>query len=1054
MIYQNFHKHDYFSNIITPDSPVSPEAYAQRAVTLDHGIISSVNHGWCSRYIEYYELAQEYNLKFLFGTEAYIVKDRFEKDRTNAHIILLAKNENGRRKINKIISEANVTGFYYRARIDFDLLYSLPKDDVWITSACVSGIWKYEDADELVLQMFEHFGNSFFLEVQSHNTFAQKAINSKIINLANQNNIKIIFGCDSHFIYPDQDKDRDDYLLSKHIEYEDEVGWYMDYPNGEEVIYRFEKQNVLSKAQIKETIDNTNTFLDVEEYKSAVFSKNIKLPSIYPGKTQEEKNDLLWEIISKRWKEEKEKVPQQLWEKYVSEIQKEMDIVIETNMADYFLLDYEVIKRGKELGGNITLSGRGSAPSFYICKLLDFTTIDRISAPIKLFPERFMTKERILDAGSLPDIDFNIENQEMFAQAQVETLGEDHSYPMLSFDTMQPKAAWKMFSRARNINPNTANKISGQIGDYQKSLYYADDEDKDNIDLLDYIDNEYQDLVIESKKYLGIVATGKIHNCAFLLHSGNISEEIGLIKIKENLCCIMDGLWAETYSFLKNDLLKVAIVGIIYGTYDRINVAPHEFADLIDICKNDDKVWEIYKNAWTMGINQFEQPNTSGRAAAYAPQNPAELSAFVAAIRPGFQSNYRQFEAREPFSYGIPSLDSLIQTPQFPHSYLLYQENVMQVLEYAGIPTSETYDVVKNIAKKRVGKVLKYEKEFILGITRKIMQSESMEESDAHQIALMTWQIVHDNSAYGFNASHSLSVAGDSLYGAYLKSNYTLEFYEVFLKVLEKAGHKKRLTRAKQEAIEAYGIKFPPFRFRQDNRDIVANKEKNEITSSLGSIKGFRHVMGEGLYELGLLKHNTFVDFLIATEELGKTSKKFYDLIKINYFECFGGNKKLFMFYKEFLEGKSRYSRKYKEKTKNKRIEALYKIWEEIPDEKFSITAQIEFDRDILGYVQSIFPNIDKRFIFVLSLQTKFSPRLQAYCLNNGNQGSIKIQKALYDRNVFLGGDILWVGSYKKKPVVRFEDGKFIKDESGKTEWWIDTCSVVEPEEFDRIVNE
>ena len=134
--YQNYHKHSYYSNIRTSDSVVSYEQYAKKAVEYGQKIISSVEHGSQGRYIECYELAKQYDLKFLFGTEAYFVKDRTEKDKTNAHIVVLAKNENGRQCINEALSEANISGFYYQPRLDNELLFSLPKDDVWITSAC------------------------------------------------------------------------------------------------------------------------------------------------------------------------------------------------------------------------------------------------------------------------------------------------------------------------------------------------------------------------------------------------------------------------------------------------------------------------------------------------------------------------------------------------------------------------------------------------------------------------------------------------------------------------------------------------------------------------------------------------------------------------------------------------------------------------------------------------------------------------------------------------------------------------------------------------------
>jgi len=250
-MYQNYHRHSSMSNIIISDSVVSNEDYAQRAIALGHSLLSSVEHGWCGRYIESYELAKKYKLKLVIGSEVYFVKDRFEKDRTNAHMVLLAKNENGRKAINRILSEANLTGFYYRARIDLELLLSLPKDDVWVTSACLSGVWKYDNYEELIIQIHNHFGQNFFLEVQNHNTVQQKEINEKIINISNHYGIKIIFGVDSHYIYENQAKDRDDFIRSKHISYEDETGWYLDYPSDEVAFNRFMFQGVLQNRRLK-----------------------------------------------------------------------------------------------------------------------------------------------------------------------------------------------------------------------------------------------------------------------------------------------------------------------------------------------------------------------------------------------------------------------------------------------------------------------------------------------------------------------------------------------------------------------------------------------------------------------------------------------------------------------------------------------------------------------------------------------------------------------------------------------------------------------------------
>ena len=1053
MNYQNYHKHSYYSNIVISDSTVSPEDYAKRAVELNQTILSSCEHGFPGRYIESYELAKQYNLKFLFGVEAYIVKDKSEKDRTNAHIVLLAKNEFGRKAINRILSEANLTGFYYRPRIDMELLLSLPQDDVWVTTACLAGLWKYEDHEELILKISKHFKKNFFLEVQYHHTETQVNLNKKIINLSNKHNINIIFGTDSHYIYPDQAQERDDYLLSKHIEYEDEEGWFLDYPSCEEAIKRFQKQGVLNKYQIEEAINNTNIFNDVEEYDSIVFDTKMKLPTLYPHLAQDDKNKMLSDLIWLKWDEEKTNIPQNDWMMYRSEIEKELAIILETGMTDYFLLDYEIIKKGKEMGGHLTLTGRGSAPSFYLCKLLDMTTIDRISSKVKLFPERFITKERILETGSLPDIDFNIGNPEIFIQAQTEVMGENHSYPMLVYGTIRPKSAWKLYARAVNIDFETANQVSEKIGEYEKVLIYSEEDERENVDIFDYIDSQHRDSYQKSTKYLGVVAQAGVHPCAHLIFNQNIKEEIGLIRIKNNICCLMDGDWSERYSFLKNDLLKVNVVELIHRVYKRIKVDLHPLPELIKICEDNKKVWDVYANAWTMGINQVEPTTTAGRVAKYKPKNISEISAFCAAIRPGFKSNYKQFESREQFSYGISSLDSIIQTKDFPQSYLLYQENAMQVLGYAGIPMHETYDLIKNIAKKRYEKILKYKDIFLSGMTEKIIVLENKTRKEADKIAHMTWQIVDDSSRYSFNSSHAYSVAGDSLYGAYLKSHYPIEFYEVLMNILEESGDKNRLAKVIAEAERAYGIKFPRFKFGQDNRYIKGDPQTKEIVASLRTIKGFGKKIGENLYELGQNKYDSFLDFLIDAEEKGYKCKKYEDLIKIHYFDMFGGNLKLLKIFNEFTSGKNRYSRKHSDKTKEKRIVSLREFSKNIKNKKLPIIEQIMSDQEILGYINTIYSDIDKRYVIVQSLNVKYAPRIQVYCLANGKTVSLKTYRKTYENNLFLGGDILFCRNFEKKNPVKFINGEYVDDLNGEMQYWLTDYDIIKPKNFDKQIN-
>lgn len=898
-IFQNYHKHTYWSNIKVPDSTTSYEDYCKRAVELGHGIISSVEHGWQGHYIECHQLAEKYGLKFVFGTEAYWVKDRHEKDGANCHICILAKNENGRQAINDILSQAAIDGYYRQSRIDLPLIMTLPPEDVIITSACVA-FWKYDDIDSTIKQLFNRFKNNFYLEVQYHNTDSQKQINKHILELKEKLGIQLIMGCDSHYIDEKGMLDRDEFIKSKGMVYEDEIGWYMDYPDGETAYKRFVEQCVLNHEQIMEAMNNTNIFLEVEEYDCPIFNHDIKMPTLYPSETQQERDIRLENLIWDKWSDYKLEVPIERWDEYEEQIKYELDIVKTTFHSDYFLLDYEIVELGKQKGGQLTLTSRGSAPSFFITKLLGFTSIDRISAKVKMYPERFMSPTRILETHSLADIDMNVAKQEPFWEAQEELLGFEHSKQMVAFQQLKPAAAWKMYAKSQGVDFDTANMVSDQIKKWQKAVAQADEDSKDEIDVLDYIDEPYKDIYLKSSDYLGVVSSVSPHPCASLVYQGNIRKEIGYLFVKSQagdgmLCCCMDGKWAEKYGFLKNDWLKVNVVEVIYKIFERIGMKPFPSTELIKKCEQETEPWQLYKRQCTYGLNQVEQPSSSTKVGTYAPTNISELTAFVAAVRPGFKSMYDIFESRIHFDYDIPTFDKLLQTKEMPNSFVLYQEQAMLTLNYAGIPMSECYAVIKAIAKKREEEVKKNKDVFIEGFSQKLIEDENISLDKAKQTAHQVWKIIEDGSRYSFNCSHAYSVALDSLYEAWLKAHYPLEFYETYLNILVAKGDKDRLNKFKEEAEHYFKILFPPYRFRQDNRTITIDKEKNAINNALSSIKGYSNLVAEELYQCGL-KNDTFIEVLDYLDERSIKSAKLIPLIKIGYFSEFGNENALLKF--------------------------------------------------------------------------------------------------------------------------------------------------------------
>lgn len=892
MNYVNYHKHSCLTNVRMSDSATQLEAYAKRAVELGQTILSSCEHGWQGSQWETISLARKYNLKPLICAEAYWVKDRLEPDRTNCHIIIAAKTENGRQALNDVLSEANISGFYGQPRLDIPLILSLPAEDVIVTTACVA-FHRYEDVDDIILKLSEHFKGNFFLEVQPHNTESQCALNRHLLDLHYQHNIKIIAGCDSHYIKPEDAQARTDFLISKGINYPDEEGWFLDYPDVDTLYNRFANQCVLDHNEIIEAIENTNVFLDVEEYNQTIFDTTIKMPTLYPDWTQEQRDEEYKRLVYQGWNEYKVNVPQDKWDYYEDEIAKEVQTVIDTKMADYFINNYHIIRKGKENGGWLTKSGRGSAVSFITNMLLGFTEVDRIAAKVHMYPERFMSTTRILQSGSLPDIDFNMAPVAPFAKAQQEVLGEDHAYPMISYGTMQKSAAWKLYAKSQGIVFEIANAVSDQIKKYETALKHADEDSKDDISVFDYIDKEYHEIYEKSKDYLGLITSWSIAPCSYLLYQGSIRKDFGLVKIKDHLCCTMDGHYAEACHFLKNDLLKVSVVDLIYRAYHSVNMEPPTVQELLAMCPPDDPAWDIYAKGCTLGINQVEQTGTASRVAQYKPKNISELGGFVAAIRPGFKSMYKKFESREPFAYNVKAFDDLIQTEEMPNSFLLYQEQEMAALNYAGIDMSDCYTAIKNIAKKRVEKVLAYKDTFINGFTNVMINDEGKSEQEANDLSQQLWQIIEDSSRYSFNASHSYCVALDSLYGAWVKAHHPLEFYATYLQIQEAKGDKDKMNAAKAEAEDYFNIHFPALKFGQDNRNITADKSTNSITNSLSSIKGFGNEIGNSLYECSQQGFENFIDILDWLNQRSIKSSKVLPLIQIDYFSDFGNSKQL-----------------------------------------------------------------------------------------------------------------------------------------------------------------
>lgn len=873
MEYFNYHRHTYKSNISTTDSVCSPEDYAIRAVELGHKYHSSCEHGNAYDFLTDYLVAKKYNLKFVFCVEAYFVKDRLEKDDKNYHLILIAKTNEGRRGINRILAKSNEDGYYYKNRIDLELLRSLPKDSVYCTTACSGGIFK-DDNYELFYELLNIFGNNLFLEFSPHQNDREYEHNWKIYELSKKTGVKLVVGVDSHYIKPEQQIERDVLLKSSGIFY-DEDSYLLDYPSYDELFDRIRRHLMLDKSEIEECIANTLLLADVEEYNLDI---KMRIPTIFKDKTVEQRQQMFKKLIFEKFEEFKKSknLSEEETEMYIKEAMLEYDIIEQTGTQDYFLNNYHIIKLGVKKGGTITPTGRGSGASFLINFLLGFTTIDRTKVETPILPHRFMTIERVLKNLSLPDIDFNLYDRHFFEEAQKELFGENSSYYMTSYDKLAIKSAFKMYCRAEDVPTEIADEISKLIANYEKDVHHADDEHKEEIDINDYITkDEYRDIFSKSKKYRGVLRTIKPHASGTLISDDNLMEEFGLLRTpSEKLVVNIRDKHAEMFGYVKNDLLHVNVVGLNKKLYERVEMEMPSFDELLKLVRTDKKVWNLYNNGITVGLNQVETTSTMNKARECTIDTPEDLFNFIAIIRPSCKNIYNAYKDREELSYGVPELDNLLRGSYLTGSFLIFQEQLLQLFQWLGFEPAESAIIMKAISKKADG-VINSVKE------KMVTKLKELVPDNYEEVFKKLWEVVGEASKYAFNAPHSVSVGGDSLYSAYIKANYTGEYYEVLLNITDNF---KKIADAKNEMAKYFGITILPYRYGQDNSSYKYDKEKNVMIPSLTTMKSFSKDGVDILKQFEGDTEKEFINIYYKLREAGLGNSDILKLARINYF--------------------------------------------------------------------------------------------------------------------------------------------------------------------------
>lgn len=1004
----------------TLDCVVKNTDYIERSLELGCKNFFTTQHGWSGKFLEAYDLCKKNNLKMVYGAELYMVKDRKEKDNSNYHIIIIAKNQDGFYELNEIMSESNRSGFYYKPRIDIELIKRLNPNNFFITSACVGGILRpSDDMKTLFEAVYGHFGKNFYLEVQNHPFDIQINHNRNMLMLKQHYNMQIIHANDSHYIYPEQAKDRVKFLKGKGINYGDEDSFVLDFPDYDTVVERYKKQGLLSDWQIKEAMDNTLIFDECEELH---FDKEIKMPTIYPNYTQEEKDKELAKHLSEKWDKEKINVDKSRWQEYQKGIAFEYKIVKDTQMADYFLFNEKMVELAKEkYGGVLSRTGRGSAVSFYINKLLGFTEIDRFTAPVPLYPTRFMSTARILETRSLPDIDQNWADVSAPILASKELLGEDGIYYMYALGTMKESSAFRNLCRAYDIPMDEYNEVGKNLDAFRN-------------------DKKWKPIIDEAQKYIGTIESISPSPCSFVLSNKPLPRELGLIRVGNELCACIDGYTSDVWKFLKNDYLTVKVWKIISDFYKMIGQPIPNIRELLQ--KVDDRTWKLYEDGMTATLNQADTDISTSMLKRYKPQTDAEMSAFVAAIRPGFASLVNTFLDREPYSTGVTEIDEILQPS---YHFMLYQESIMAFLVWCGMKEDHTYDIIKKISKKKFTPEAKEElrQELLAGYKSKLGTEEGFDE---------VWQVVDDAARYSFNASHAVSVAYDSIYGAEAKEHHPLEYFTTVLNEYQSDNEKTSRIIAE---LDYFGIHLENIKFGKSKSKYTFDRNTNTIYKSISSIKYCNEVIANELYELG--RNNTYKDFVDVIRDIktktSVNSRQLQILTILNFFSDYGSNKKLLQIIEMFekfhdrkqikksdvevlgidlneFEGcyDNETTKMYKELHMDRYVEKMSK---KIEDKPLSIKEQIKYEQEYLEYIIYSNPKVPKNMFYVVEAKfykDKTKPYLNLYNLRTGDTLKTKITsgKSFVERP-FQTGNVINVTEFREKNKMKMVNGEWVK---------------------------
>lgn len=895
MSFTHLHLHTQFSLL---DSSAKIPELVEKVAELGMDACAITDHGVMYGVIDFYEACKKKGIKPILGCEVYVAPEsRFKKDSKGVkyhHLVLLAENMTGYKNLMKLVSRGFTEGFYYKPRVDYELLKEF-HEGLIATSACLGGIVStylraenYEKAKEEALRLNEIFGDgNFFLELQDHGLPVQKYVNQNIVSISRETGLPLIATNDCHYI-SEEDAASHDVLLcigtQKKLMDEDR----MKYEGGQYYVKSEEEMKALFSF-IPEAIENTEKIAKRCNVEISFGEYHLPEYPVPEGTTAVEYlRKLCEEGFQKRYPSinySKEEI------KHLRErLEFELHTIADMGFVDYFLIVWDYIRYAKD-NDIMVGAGRGSAAGSMVSYCLEIIDVD----PIKynLLFERFLNPERL----TMPDIDidFSVHRRGDVIDYVTEKYGRDRVVQIVTFGTMAARMVIRDVGRVLDLSYSYCDKVAKMIPEELKMT--IEKALKVNPDLAKLYEEEEEAriLIDMSKKLEGLPRHTSVHASGVVISKSGIDEYVPLSFGKDGVITTQFTMVTlERLGLLKMDFLGLRNLTVIQDAVDLINreraKRGEEKLVFSEINYDDRNIFNMIGLGKTEGVFQLESKGMKTFMMELKPDNIEDIIAGISLYRPGpmdFIPKYIEGKKnKDSITYDCKELQPILKDT---YGCIVYQEQVMQIVrDLAGYSYGRSDLLRRAMAKKKGDDIIKDRNNFVYGNEAEGVKgcvANGIDENIAHKI----YDDMLDFANYAFNRSHAAAYAMITYQTAFLKYYYQKEYMAALLTSV--MSNVKKIAEY-IDSCKKMGITLLSPDINEGEGKFSASKEG--VRYGLSAIKG----LGEGLIfevikereERG--KFKSLSDFINRLSESAINKRNLEGLILAGAFDSLPGTRK------------------------------------------------------------------------------------------------------------------------------------------------------------------